>query len=286
MTQQSLPEDLNLSILIVEDNLTNQEVTSGMLSVFGCQTELANNGQEAVQAFSPGKYDLILMDCQMPVMDGYQATAAIRQLERDQGVSHPTPIIALTGLVLKSDWEKCLNVGMNGYLSKPFSLQKLLEAVIPWSRPRNDDRLDPSPPQKGQSALASIDRVGASAEKSRSPSIDRAVLHSLTALQAEGQEDIVARIIHAYIAGSDVIIARLREAFGSQDRQSLGNAAHALKSSSANVGAIALSEMSKDIEMQCKEDILVYDDQLMSRIESEFSVVKKFLQKEVVSYES
>jgi signal transduction histidine kinase/CheY-like chemotaxis protein len=282
ITQQSLPEDMGLSILIVDDNLTNQEVTSGMLTVLGCQVEQASNGQEAVEAFSSGRYDLIMMDCQMPVMDGYQATAAIRQLEREQEVAHPVPIVALTGHAMKGDREKCLSAGMSDYLAKPFSLQKLLDILTPWSRSKKDGTLDPL----GQSLSASTDTVGASAGEGRSLSIDRAVLQSLADLQIEGEENIVSRIIHAYLDGSDEITTQLREAFAERDKENLGNAAHALKSSSANVGAMTLSEMCKNLEMQCRKDTLTYDDGLMSQIESEFAVVKNFLLQEVASHES
>jgi CheY-like chemotaxis protein len=118
-------------ILLVEDNSVNQEVTLGMLSIFGCGADVAGNGREALDAIAVKEYDLVLMDCQMPVMDGYAATRALRALEKETGGKHLT-VVALTANAMQGDSDSCLTVGMDDYLSKPFTIQRLGDMLAKW----------------------------------------------------------------------------------------------------------------------------------------------------------
>jgi two-component system, sensor histidine kinase and response regulator len=127
-------------VLIAEDNLVNQEVVRHMLQILGCHVDLASNGQEALEALSTTRYDLVLMDCQMPVMDGYAATQIVRERESGEAKDVPqqwqgtrrTPIIALTGHAMQGDRERCLAAGMDDYLSKPFNVNGLLTILKRW----------------------------------------------------------------------------------------------------------------------------------------------------------
>lgn len=114
----------NLKLLLVEDNKLNQKLIESSLRRFGYSIDIANNGVEAVEKFRPGKYDVILMDIMMPVMDGFEATSKIRSME----TRIKTPIIALTANTLNYDREKCLSSGMDEYISKPLSIEKLNKA--------------------------------------------------------------------------------------------------------------------------------------------------------------
>jgi CheY-like chemotaxis protein len=118
-------------VLLAEDNRVNQKVALRMLERLGCQITTADNGREAVEMFDPSRYDLILMDCQMPEMDGYAATAAIR--ERPDGKE--IPIIALTAHAMQGAREKCLASGMNDYLAKPIRPGSMQEALSRWLKP-------------------------------------------------------------------------------------------------------------------------------------------------------
>ncbi len=122
-----------LHILVAEDNQTNQEVITGMLEHIGCTATLVANGQEAVDAVAEKSYDLVLMDCQMPVLDGYQATAEIRRRENKEGRGYHIPIIALTANALEGDREKCLAAGMDDYIRKPFRQDDIHEILTHWS---------------------------------------------------------------------------------------------------------------------------------------------------------
>ncbi len=139
--KEQLEAYAGINILVVEDNAVNQEVALGMLNKIGFQAEVADNGQEGLDALTNGNFDLVLMDCQMPVLDGYAATAAIRKFEGD---SRHTPIIALTANAMTGDAEKCLASGMDDYLSKPFEPDALEEKLIFWLSTRLSELMDES----------------------------------------------------------------------------------------------------------------------------------------------
>jgi CheY-like chemotaxis protein len=122
---------LGAKVLVVEDNLDNQKVLTHMLECYGCQVDIAGNGREAVHAAEQIAYDCLFMDCQMPDMDGYTATAMIRQGEVQTG--QRVPIIALTAGALPSDRERCLAAGMDDYLSKPAKAQDLMAMLRKWT---------------------------------------------------------------------------------------------------------------------------------------------------------
>ncbi len=123
----------NIRVLLAEDNIVNQKVAARMLQKLGCRVDVAANGREAVEMWHLCPYDLIFMDCQMPEMDGYEATAKIR---RDSPASH-VPIIAITANAMKGDGEKCLDAGMDDYLSKPIDRERLASVLERWSQAAN-----------------------------------------------------------------------------------------------------------------------------------------------------
>jgi len=135
--EDNTPEDgadcSGLAILLAEDNEANQLIALGMLRKLGCRAVVANNGREAIDHAVRTRFDVILMDCQMPEVDGYEATEALRALEK--GLGRPrTPIIALTANALSSDRSRCLDAGMDDHVSKPYSLAILRSTLLRWSR--------------------------------------------------------------------------------------------------------------------------------------------------------
>ena len=130
----------DVTILVVEDNPVNQEVALGMLEKLGFTAISADNGQEGLDRLEQGDISLVLMDCQMPVLDGYSATRQLRERESNSGAEH-TPVIALTANAMQGDTEKCLNAGMDDYLAKPFEPARLEEILLDWleHRPQLQD---------------------------------------------------------------------------------------------------------------------------------------------------
>jgi osomolarity two-component system sensor histidine kinase NIK1 len=124
-----------LKILLVEDNLMNQKVVMFNLKKLNCEITPVANGREAFEIFRKGSYDLILMDIMLPEMNGYQVTAEIRKFEKLNNVEKPVTIIALTANTYENDKEKCLTVGMNEYMSKPFSAQQLISIIEKYIQP-------------------------------------------------------------------------------------------------------------------------------------------------------
>ncbi|HEX8962932.1 MAG TPA: response regulator, partial [Rhodocyclaceae bacterium] len=133
---EALPGQRNLRVLVVEDNETNRVLAEAMLRHAGCQVACANDGREGVAAVqNNGPFDIVFMDCQMPVMDGYQASRAIRAWEAEQGAAHPVPIVAVTANAMAGDRELCLEAGMTDYLTKPVKRAQI-EAMLRTYAPR------------------------------------------------------------------------------------------------------------------------------------------------------
>jgi CheY-like chemotaxis protein len=246
---------------------------------------LASNGREAVDAVTAKPYDLIFMDCQMPVMDGYQATAAIRRIEEKEGQRKHIPVIALTANALEGDREKCLSAGMDDYISKPFKKSEILKILEHWSHGKQlesskDESIEEKKSEMADSEQSSEESPEKGVEAS-SPPIDRNVFSALRDLQMEGEPDILKRLITAYFTSSELLVAKLQQGLVVNDIEVLQNSAHSLKSSSASVGAIKLSEINKKLEMGCRDNTLENATDLVSAIETEFNQVKDALNKEL-----
>ncbi|MCG7852723.1 MAG: response regulator, partial [Methanosarcinaceae archaeon] len=286
ITRHSIAEErrrFNIHVLVAEDNATNREVDEAMLRTFGCRVDIASNGEEAVDAFASSEsgYDLVFMDCQMPGLDGYQATAAIRGLERKKSLLKKTPIVALTAHALEENRDKCLAAGMDDYMVKPFVLKQMLATLERWC---GDGANGASGDGAGEHEKGDVTGYGSSegialGHDGSSP-IDRSVLSALQEVQIEGEPSIVKRVVDAYLTDSEPLISQLKEALSVSDREVLQRSAHSLKSSSANVGALRLSEMSRELEMNCKNNSLEDAARLVASIGTEFMKAKESLQKE------
>jgi two-component system sensor histidine kinase/response regulator len=278
---------LDLYILVAEDNETNQEVAFGMLQNFGCRVKIVPNGEHAVAAVRENTYDVVFMDCQMPVMDGYQAAAEIRRIEKTEVLKKHIPIIALTANALEGDREKCLSAGMDDYISKPFKKDEVFTILEQWSRVESGVPADnQSVEETGNDTTGpTLSQKTRAAEKDevhfKSAPIDLSVLNTLRDLQVEGKPDILERVVTAYLKSSGPLIAEMREALAANDVTVMQNVAHSLKSSSANVGAAKLSEINRELEMGCKNETFENGAELVSAIESEFICVQDALNREI-----
>jgi CheY-like chemotaxis protein/HPt (histidine-containing phosphotransfer) domain-containing protein len=216
----------DVKILVVEDNAINQLVVIELLRAWGCTVVAVDNGALAVEVFKREKFDVILMDVQMPVMDGFEATAAIRTLEMASGTH--TDIIAMTANAMTGDREKCLRAGMDSYLAKPLQPPLLLEKLAK-SAGRFMVGMAPSK----------------SAEPSLVPSFDVERLNE----SCSGNKELKLKVIERYLATSLDSLAQISLAVASGDRNAAKSAAHALKGSSVTVGSAQIGEMCAELEI-------------------------------------
>ncbi|MBL3529593.1 MAG: response regulator [gamma proteobacterium endosymbiont of Lamellibrachia anaximandri] len=226
-------------ILLVEDNEVNQTVALNMLEKLGCRVDVAAQGHMAVESEKKNSYDLILMDCHMPEMDGFEATKTIRNQESD--ASH-VPIIALTADVQKDTQEQCHAAGMDDYLSKPFeqkALRSVLEKWLPVKQTNATDDNPPVTPTQTENTLAQADGAG---------SLDQMALDKIRALQRPGAPDLLGKVIGIYLDTTPGLMEKIKDMAVTGDADNLHKAAHSLKSSSANLGAMQLSSICKDLE--------------------------------------
>ncbi len=256
------------NILLVEDNPVNLMVAQRLLQVLGADCDTAGNGQAALAKLDEGEYDMVLMDCQMPVLDGYSATRRWRELEQQRKAQRRLPIVAMTANAMAGDRRKCLDAGMDDYLSKPVSRAELEQCIARWKGTHM-----PVPPSAPASASAS---PSATADPQAVPlpaSIDRAVLNELR----EVLGDEVDKIIAVYLEDAPRLIAQLEHAVSASNPIALRIAAHTLKSSSANVGAMTLSNAARDLEYGARDGTLSQPAQAVARLVNEYASVREAL---------
>ncbi len=287
------------SVLLAEDHQVNQEIVKAMAEHLGIHLEVVNNGVEAIRALARHSYDLVLMDWQMPEMDGLEATREIRKRESSQesreelGVrrtkqeeshrnapdsslltSYRIPIIAITAHTSTEDQETCLNAGTDDILAKPFTLDQLQAKLGQWlpSSP-GTEKFAP----KGQEALPS---QPSSLTDANTPGdiLNPSALNQIRALQRPNVPSIVAKVLTQYFSHTPKLLADLQEGLQQEDWSLLHHAAHSLKSSSANVGAIHVSEHCKILEQAVRSPQNTDDlKSLVQKITADYETVKPLL---------
>ncbi|MGI9591636.1 MAG: response regulator, partial [Myxococcota bacterium] len=265
--------------LLAEDNPVNQEVATAMLEDIGCQVTVVANGQLAVEAVERESFDIVLMDCQMPVLDGFGATQRIREWERTARTERsskvpPLPIVAVTAHAMGGDRERCLEAGMDDHLTKPFSRANLVEMVERWAnqpRPELED-------ETSEGAMQATSGEAAAREAGGAGPLDPAALDQLGAIPGAAESGLVARVISLYLDTSYPIGAVIQAAADRGDAGELSSAAHRLKSSSAEVGASRLSELCKKLEVMGRTNALEGASELASDLQRELECVREALE--------
>ena len=227
---RALPDRLSARVLVAEDNLVNQRVAQRTLELLGCTTVLVDDGQKAVQAALSSAFDVVLMDCQMPVMDGFDAAREIRARERGRR----TPIVAMTAGGSGSDRERCREAGMDAYVTKPITPDELRDTIAQMitSKSNTGRELDAQLPEQV---------------------LDHGVLADLDVLGG-GDPEFVAELVELFVQQAPRQLSAARAALDVGDRDAVAKAAHTLKSSSGYLGARRLAELCVQLERRARED--------------------------------
>ena len=225
-------------VLLAEDNDVNQEVALGMLAELGCEVEVADNGQKAIEAFNRGGFDLILMDCHMPIVDGFEATARIRGIEQQRDEAH-TPVIALTADIQKGVEEQCSQAGMDAYLSKPFSQEDLQELMGRFLTQRPRRTSGGTTQQAGGYVIPTL--------------LDPGMTRQLQRLGEAGGRDLLGKVAVLFLDQTPQLLDKAATGLRTSDLAAVRLAAHSLKSASASLGAMRLSERAAALEVAARD---------------------------------
>ena len=255
------------SILLAEDNPVNQEVARRMLGIEGYRVTVVNNGKEALEAFSQSAFDLILMDCHMPEMDGFEATRKIREAEKQSNTR--IPVVALTANAMQQDRDECLNAGMDDHLSKPYTrlqIRATLERWLSQKAAAAAAAAAPKPETNDAVVATPIDQI-----------LDKAALDGIRALQMEGAPDVLDSVISLYLDDAPKLMERLKHAVAANDAPEVERAAHTLKSSSASLGALKVSELCKQLEASARQHVLEQSTTLLTELETTYDGIQSAL---------
>ncbi|MGK7928664.1 MAG: response regulator [Spirulina sp.] len=272
LPQRETPKLLPLNpakILLVEDTPVNQKVLLNQLRLLGYRADCTDNGKEALEYLRHQECDLVFMDCQMPVMDGYRATRALRERE---GQDRHTITIGLTAYAMKGDREKCLEAGMDDYLSKPVTTEALAAMLEKWLfneqlSMNNEQLTEQKPPIENNSAIA----------KNPIP-IDREYLEQIT----EGDRTFQLELIRSFLEDAQSDLEKARQAFADRNTIALESHAHRIKGGAASVGASSVLEVAKQLEGLARNNQLESASipSLLSQIEAGLIQVRAFSQHE------
>ncbi len=249
-------------VLVVEDNRTSQTIATGMLEMLGCSTRVAENGRVAIQAFKREPWDLILMDCNMPEMDGYEATAVIRALETENG--RRVPIVAMTANVQAADVAKCLSAGMDDHLSKPLTLGSLSARLHRWLPELAI--VAPSEPVDAELARRSDEPVDCTALVRLREALGGAIGQAVRPF-LEDMPNYLEELEAAAIAGDSATVRRV---------------AHAVRGAAGNFGAVALVARAKEMETVAENGPDGVAINLMPRLRAEYALVSQVLNQELL----
>jgi signal transduction histidine kinase/CheY-like chemotaxis protein len=238
-------------VLLVEDNELNREVALGLLEDAHMSIDLAENGEVAVQMVGRGAYDLVMMDMQMPVMDGIAATKAIRCNPQFKTL----PIIAMTANVMAADREKCVEAGMNDHVSKPIDPDELFAALLRWIKPRTESTLPrgstalPANVNRSPMASAPVTIQAAVATAFAEAGLEIAGIDTKSALRrAGGNRMRYEALLQKFAGQSASAVTEIRAALAAEDRQTAARAAHSLKGAAANLGVTSIAELAAKAE--------------------------------------
>ncbi len=262
-------------VLLAEDNMVNQKVALLQLRKLGYQADTVANGLEAIAALRQVPYEIVLMDCQMPEMDGYTAAREIRRIEREQPQSFksqpPVRIVAMTANALDGDRAECLAAGMDDYLSKPVQIEELaviLDRYVPATSSAPDPTAAGAPTAKAAEADSGFERL------------DYTVINGLRELREPGQADPLAELVDLFLVDAPERLHRIQHGWQAGDLKAVQHAAHSLKGSASNLGVLRLAKLAAQLEKEAKTGSLQNPAELVGSLLAELEAVTQLLQQE------
>jgi len=269
-------------VLVVEDNAVNQDVATGLLKNMGCAVVTASNGQNAVQLFAQEAFDLVLMDCEMPIMDGFDATKRIRDIERalsglrgDEKSRPRTPIVALTAHALAEVRERCLEAGMDDFLVKPYDDVQIADMLSRWLTPRN------AAPQPAAEASEQADPVPASGAPA---GLDVKTIEKIRQIPGQDGSSLLHQVVPRFAVNSVLLMASIRATARDSDPETVWRAAHSLRSSAASIGACKVAQACAEIEALARENGILPAEAALAALENELGIAIRSL-KQIVQAE-
>ena len=254
-----------LFVLIVEDNLVNQQVTENMLNKLGCTSKIAENGREAIDMLEKNDFDLVLMDIQMPKMDGLTATHHIRE-NRTKVRNNNIPIVAMTAHALKGHKEKCFDAGMNDFLTKPLSIDALARAI---------EKLDIEPQNLVDQELSDTSEPQDDVSDNKNAQIDIRIFDRQSLMdRVGGNEEILKNIIQLFLEETPKQLKDLEKFLASSDIDAATNSAHSIKGSAGNFGAGQMREVANCLEQLCREQQLAKANETFLELKGCFDTLK------------
>lgn len=247
-------------VLLVEDTPFNQEIATAFLTEVGFDVTLAENGQEALETLEQSRFDLVLMDVQMPVLDGFETTRRLRSQQRFRDL----PIIAMTANAMKGDRNRCLQAGMNDYVSKPVSQEKLYETLAKWLPDTETPEQATAPVLPEDEAMTASPEVPLDLDKAR--------------MQMGGSDALLKRMLTRFRTSQANAVTELLEAWDNDDKEAVHRLAHTLKGVAASIGADALSKVAFDLETALEEGaVSTRIELLLSQTDQELNRVLDYL---------
>ena len=256
-----------VKILLAEDNPVNQEVISEMLISIGCQVKVVSNGQQVLDAINHDSYDMIFMDCQMPIMDGHEAAIRIRSLEPQTRREH-IPIIGITGRVVRGNYEKSEKAYMDDLLDKPFTIEQLKKTIFRWTGIHLEDNI----PENEKATISNECLSFPVFAGNSTYCLDLTALKAIVKLE-NGSKEFLKKIVSIYFRDTPNHIFEIQIGIQEKNPDKILHAAHSLKSTSANIGAMTLSDICQELESNAR--LKMIDDAVsqLDRIKSEYDVV-------------
>lgn len=275
--------------MLVEDNPVNQDIGREILEYLGYDVTVVANGQEALDQMELNLFAAVLMDCRMPVMDGYKATKILRQreqaLQRAGHIRHQT-IIALTAYASEEDRELCMASGMDDYLAKPYTMEHL--AIVLERRSSHQISIEgtqfpaesvvrESSPSRNSFTVSVAIPAETPDDAGNTPSVDDRCIANIRKIDPSGEKQVLRTVIRHYLNTTSSVISAIHKAADDNNMEELFRKAHYLKSGSANLGATRLAKLCNTLELIGKNATALEDREIISRIESEYATVAKAL---------